>query len=324
MKVLTTAAPGTHEWLAARAGKIGSTAAVNILLGADRNHRTFGTPLTEWARLTGRAAKDALADADDEMRKILAWGQKSEPLHRQLLADETGGTFEGPPGVIQHDSIDWLAVSPDGYCTLPPALLRLYAIALPDGTRGSIELKAPTRFTVHEWDEGVPLTYQVQSATIMAVEKTPFCLGSALIPPSTRWAIVPHDAIFEQYLLDTLGHFMDFHVAKDIPPDATFRPIDKAILLRLHPRDNGLTVDLPEEIEAEFASLRVEQETAKGLEKTIEGRKARIVQAIGPNTEGRVGPFSATYKHQTRTVSCKACGVVSSQAEFRVFRPKFA
>jgi hypothetical protein len=153
--------------------------------------------------------------------------------------------------------------------------------------------------------------------------RSPYCVVSALIPPRVRYAIIQRDPVFEQFMLDQLGAFMEL-VRTDTPPSATFRPIDKALLLRLHPLDNGLTVDLPPELELEFAALRVEQESAKGLEKTIDGRKARIVQAIGPNTEGRVGPFSATYKHQTRTVSCKACGVVSSQSDFRVFRPKFA
>jgi len=308
VKVLTTAAPGSAEWLDARADKIGGTAAVNIVLGADRNHRTFGSPLTEWARLTGRVKKDALADADDELKKILEWGQKSEALHRQLLAEETCGEFEGAPGVLQHDSIPWLAVSPDGRCVLPVH------------GRGSIELKAPTRYTVHEWDAGAPLTYQVQAAAIMAVEETPYCLVSALIPPSTRWAIVPREPVFEQFLLDQLGHFWDAYVVKDIPPPATFRPVDKATLFHLHPRDNGESIELAREFEGEFIALTRETSDSADLEKVIEGRKARIAQAIGPNSLGFVGPFGATYKHQTRTTACKSCGHVSSQSEFRVLR----
>lgn len=307
-RVLTTAPAGSPEWHAARKGRIGGTAAVNIVLGADRNHRTFGSALTEWERLTGRAPEVDIAEGDEELRKILEWGQKSEPLHRQLLADETGGTFEGPPGVLQHDSIDWLAVSPDGYGTLPKL------------GRGSIELKAPTRHTVHEWDSGAPLTYQVQGAAIMAVEFTPFCLVSALIPPQTRWAIVEREPVFEQFLLDTLGRFMDHHVAKDIPPDATFRPADKAVLFRLHPKDNGEAIELAREFEDEFMALHRENAELAALIDVTDGRKARIAQAIGPNSLGFVGPFGATYKHQTRTLACKACGHVSSQSEFRVFK----
>lgn len=306
MKVLTTAAPGSAEWQAARQGKIGSTAVVNILLGADRNHRTFGSPLTEWARLTGRVTKDAMADADEDLRAILKWGQDSEPLHRKLLADETGGAFEGPPGVLQHDSIDWLAVSPDGYCTLPKL------------GRGSIELKAPTRYTVHEWSEGAPLTYQVQGAAIMAVERTPFCLVSALIPPAPKWAIVQRDPTFEQFLLDQLGAFMEL-VRTDTPPPATFRPVDKALLYKLHPKDNGETVELAREFEEEFLAYHREKSEADALESAIEGRRNRIAQAIGPNSEGRIGPFRATHKHQTRTTACKSCGA-SSTSEFRVLR----
>lgn len=310
MKVLTTAPAGSEAWLQAREGKIGSTAAVNIILGADRNHRTFGSPLSEWMRMTGRAAKDALADADDELKAILRWGSLSESLHRDLLAEETRGTFEGPPGVVQHDALDWMAVSPDGYATLPEI------------GRGSLELKAPTHFTVHEWSDGPPLTYQVQGASVMAVEKTPFCLVSALIPPVPRWTVVAHNAPFEQFMLDQLGAFMDL-VRTDTPPPATFRPIDKALLYRLHPKDNGAEVELPAEFEFEFASLRDESAQLDAIEKSVAGRKARICQAIGPNSVGRAGPFSATYKHQTRTASCKSCGVVSSHSEFRVFRPKF-
>lgn len=311
-KVLTLAAPGSPEWLAARTGKIGGTAAVNILCGADRNLRTFGSPLTEFLRLTGRAPDDALADADDELKQILRWGQQSEPLHRAMLAEETHGVFEGPPGVLQHETIPWLAVSPDGRATVPGL------------GRGSLELKAPTRHTVDEWEAGAPVTYQVQGAAVMFVEDLPFCLVSALIPPTTKWAIVKRDPTFEQFMLDTLGHFWTQHVEKDIPPPATFRPIDKAALYRLHPRDNGHIVTLPDEFAAEFVALRSETEALDEIEARVAGRKARIAQAIGPNTGGRVGPYSATHKHQTRTVACKSCGVTQSQSEFRVFRPKFA
>lgn len=307
MKILTTAPAGSPEWHAARKGKIGGTAAADIICGADRNLRTFGSPLSQWARLTGRVEKDANPDGDPELAAILKWGNESEPLHRKLLADETGGTFEGPPGVLQHDTIDWLAVSPDGRCVLP------------QHGRGSIELKAPTRYTVHEWEGGAPLPYQVQAAAVMAVEGTPFCLASALIPPAPRWAIVVRDAAFEQFMLDTLGRFMDFNVAKDIPPDATFRPVDKALLVRLHPKDNGEVVELAREFEEEFFAYHREKAESDALESAIEGRRNRIAQAIGPNTEGRIGPFRATHKHQTRTTSCKHCGATST-SEFRVLR----
>lgn len=311
MKILTTAPAGSAEWHKARAGKIGSTAAVDILLGADLNHRTFGSPMSQWARLTGRTEKDANPSDDPELAAILRWGSASESLHRDLLAEETGGTFEGPPGVVQHDAHDWLAVSPDGYATLA------------EHGRGTIELKAPTRFTVHEWEDAAPLPYQVQGAAVMAVTDTPFCVVSALIPPRPRWYVVQRDAAFEQYLLDTLGRFWDEHVLRDIPPPATFRPVDKALLFKLHPKDNGAEVVLPAEFELEFASLRDESAQLDAIEKAVAGRKARICQAIGPNSIGRAGPFSATYKHQTRTTSCKHCGAVTSHSEFRVLRPKF-
>lgn len=305
--VLTTAESGSLEWHAARRGKIGGTAAVDIICGADHNLRTFGSPLTQWMRLTGRATDDALADADEELKKILRWGHESEPVHRKLLAEETGGTFEDSPGVLQHTSLAWFAVTPDGRALLA------------DRGAGSLELKAPTRWTARNWESGIPLPVQVQAAAEMAVQDTPFCLASALIPPAPKWAIVERDPSFEQFMLDTLGHFYEHHVLRDIPPPATYRPIDKAALFKLHPKDNGQTVELPIALEQSFETLRECRGRIDALEKEADAHKHLIVQAIGPNTEGRVGPYRATYKHQNRTVRCKACCAITSQSEFRKF-----
>src|SRR4051812_6065998 len=142
-RVVTTA-PSTHpDWHAARKGKIGGSAAVNIILGGDPDPeiKTFGTPLTEWLRLTGRHVDET----DDNA--VLRFGRESEAMHRRWLEDDTKGRTENAPGVLQHDSISWLAVTPDGFIWMP--------IAEKDGTiaerRHVLELKAPLPQTLKKW-----------------------------------------------------------------------------------------------------------------------------------------------------------------------------
>lgn len=302
MKLLTTAPAGSPEWLATRATKIGGTSAAAIICGDDPTLRTFSTPLREWMRLTGRLPEEDIAAGDDELAAILRWGTESEPLHRKLLEQETGGTTEPPPGVVQHPTLDWFAVSPDGFITI-------------EGRRHVLETKAPTRWTESEWEDGdVPLPYQVQAAAGMCVLGLEAAVVSALIPPRPRWRVIERDAGFEQFMLDKLGHFWTQHVQKDIPPPVTAREIDKRMLIRLHPRDNGKSILLPADAEQLVEALIEARAAKKAAEEREKLLVNQVAQALGDNSEGICGTCKVTYKWQSRAEH------VVRASEFRVMR----
>lgn len=283
---VVTKQPSSHpDWHAARAGKIGGSAAVNIICGGDPDPeiRTFGTPVTEWLRLTGRPV-DATED-----NAVLKFGRYSEPMHRAWLEDDTGGVTEDAPGVLQHDTIPWIAITPDGFIVI-------------DKIRRVLEMKAPVPSTLKKWKSGAPVTHKVQAALYMFVLDIDEALVSALSQTNgPMWSIVQRDRPFEQFMLDTLGHFMDFHVAKDIPPRVTGKSGERDAVMRSHPKDNGKSINLDrEQFEHVFSDLESVQEKRKELEELEERLKTEIALAITPNTEGICGPFRATYKWQSR------------------------
>lgn len=286
--IVTTAPSGSPEWLAARRGKIGGTAAANILCGGDPDIRTFGTPLTEWLRMTGRKTEGDIAAKDPALAKILRWGTRSEPMHRRILEDETGGRCEDAPGVCQSTEFDWFAVCPDGFFTL-------------DGVRRVHEMKAPTQWRRDDWFDGAPLAVKVQLAACMFVLDEPHGIASALIQPDVLWQNVERNPAFDRILVDTLGHFVEYHVAKDIPPRVTGYRDERDQIMRLHPRENGRTIFLPGSCEADFYDLEEWERRRDEAEAEVERLKTRIALAIVPNSEAYCGPFRATYHWTTRS-----------------------
>lgn len=293
-RVITTAATGTPEWHAARHGKIGGSAAVNIILGGDPDPdiRTFGTPLTEWIRLTGRQVDQT------EDNAVLRFGRESEPMHRRWLEDDTKGRTEDAPGVLQHDTIPWLAVTPDGFIWMPVA----QAGATIAERKLVLELKAPIPQTLKKWKDGAPVMHKVQAALYMYVLDVDGALVSALSQTKgPLYSIVERDRKFEQFMIEVLGHFMDYHVAKDIPPKVTGKNDERSAVMRSHPRENGLSIDLDrDKFEPIFDDLATVQARIKADELTEERLKTELALAIAPNSEGICGPWRATYRWQSR------------------------
>lgn len=283
MKLLTSAPAGSPEWHAARKGKIGGTAAANILCGNDPEERTFGSPLTEWLRLTGRSQET------EEDNEILRWGRESEELHRRLLEIETGGVSAPGGGVYQDDAIPWIAVCPDGHIDI-------------DIVRYRLELKAPMPWSrpKSKLRNGAPRPYRVQAALQAYVMNDDAAIVSVLIPPAPHWHAFDRDRSFEQQVLDVLGHFMDYHVARDIPPDASGMRDELRRVLRSHPKETGKSVDLPDDLREAFEEHERWKRAQDEAETNVERLKTKIALAIAPNSEGVCGPFRATYQWQSR------------------------
>lgn len=293
MKVLTTAKPGTPEWMAARRGKIGGSDAAAILLGHRPDVRIPGeakTPLGVWERLRAELAgvpvreeREAEEPEEDEgkgpsLARILRWGQRSEPMHLEELGEDTGWTFSEGPGLIQHGELDWIAGTPDA------------GVQRKDWPDGVVELKAPAfAWTRKEWTRGVPMAYQVQAALYMILWQRQWSLVSSYSPPSAPlWGVVPLAPQVEDWILTGLTRFWENNVLADIPP-APVNERDYDVARRLFERETaGKIVTLS--AEAVTASLRIEELSAqrKAADDEIKALKAQIILELGDANWGEV------------------------------------
>lgn len=289
-RVLTTAPAGSPEWLAARAGKIGGTSAAAIVCGAQPDCRTFTTPYQEWARLTWELdhGRPQEREIDPKLRKVLRWGQKSEPLHRELLEEDVPGVSTPAPGVLQHDRFDWLAGSPDGEFRKDG-----------DPRRWGLELKAPTWLTPwldgfgeehvprEEWRVGAPIPAQVQAITCCAITGTDGALVSALFDAEPHFHFVERTAMGEEWLLDTLERFWVDNVLARVPPELTRGDYDA--LRSAYPDSEARTVDLPQGAERWILLLHEATERRRKAEADVDLAKANLLLLLNGASDGRCG-----------------------------------
>jgi len=262
---LIKAKPLTPEWFEFRRTRItGSTAAA--ILGA--SNPRWSSPLTEWARLTGRSVPP------NKVEPWHLWGIHSEAFNRKLYELATGRGIEQIDGIVQHDRIDWLAYTPDGIVVSANV-----SDPLPLGA--VVEMKAPAPWKADAWEEAIPLEYQVQAQIGMEVLGADAASFSALIWPGVKHFDVRRDQRFIDVALERLQHFLLYHVARDIPPFARAGEADKAVLKELAaPIEWSVTG----EVQDHMAQITELQSQIGVLEEQVSERQNRLVQITGSKT----------------------------------------
>lgn len=257
--------PKSPEWFAYRAPRIsGSTAAA--ILGAPRAFAGAPTALTEWARLTGKVAEEPQTGAH------LRWGEIMEEPNRVLYQEATGRIVDPIKCVAQHDRVGWLCYTPDGLVVASEAGARISLPAL-------FEAKAPSPWKADEWSDAIPLWYQIQGQVGMEVLGLEWCSFSALLWPGVRWFDIQRHERFASVLMERLQRFMDYNVARDIPPDASSSERDTAVLSSLARADIEWTMS--EEIATRFEEFERLSEEVGEREERLDAIKNRLVQLTG-------------------------------------------
>lgn len=284
MKVLTTAATGTPDWLAARKGKIGGNMAADIL-GCGRR-----TILQAWAELTEKVEPEDLSS-----KPYIRRGNLLEPAILRGFSEDSGYSLMPSPGLIQHDAHPFLAGTPDA----------LYLRAGKDGKVGVIDAKAVGFYKVGEWKAGVPLRVQVQTA-----------FYALLLGPAVDWhaaAAMPIDDDEEQaailwdeqpvnqavlYALEQkLVEFWERHVIPDIPPDPN--PVaDRETIKRLFPRDDGTAFPGTPEMLARWRRIEEIRGIVGPLEKEKKALTSELEIEFGTQTYADFGDFRLKYAQE--------------------------
>lgn len=305
--LLTTAAPGSKEWLAARAGKITASTAASILAPGELG--AYGTPLTEYTRIKAEIEGKALAelpedlDADDDdeerdepvqdERADFAWGNATEDLHRKMLARLCGMDITAAPGVFQDAELPWLGATPDGY------LMRDRQIV------GLVEMKAPTNFGMHKWRDGTPLGYVIQANVQMRVMQLPEDIVSAIIPPRPRWQRVFKSPEMQEWILEGLTTFWTHNIMCDIPPSPSGNEKDLRALRLLYPQSTGRRIVFSVTANEAAKRLKAAKAAIKAAEDEASECKALIMAELA-DAEAGVLQDGTGYTFKTSVVNTKA------------------
>lgn len=249
---------------------------VAAILGLSR----YGTALSVYRAKRG----------EDEQRKtsLAAWmGSTLENVVAELYMTATGLRVRADNLAHFHPKYDWLGAHLDRRVVKDPALI--------------VELK--TRNSTRGWgDDGtadIPPDVWCQVQTQMFVVGARECHVATLFSNSAyRTYKIDPDRDFIEKLLPTLEEFWFNNVVAGVPPIPTGHDVDSDIVKRIAGEGEGgaLKPATPEHV-AIVDQYRIARYNAAQAKFAAEGLKNRIIQLIGPDSDGLMGPFGViTYK----------------------------
>ena len=293
----------SHDaWLAERKNGLGASD-VAAALGVNPWKSQFAL----WAEKCGLLPDEDLALENEAVE----WGNRLEGAVGQAFADRTGRKVEhqGKFEMHVHPDLPFLRASLD-FLQWQELLPGHY------GDDGALETKTTSAFNADDWKGGaVPLYYQVQLQTQLAV--CGLSWGSIAVLIGGQRLLHADLDRDDDFIASMLPHLESFwrHVVDRTPPAVDASPATAKVLHKLHPDDNGCTVELPDEAEEWADSLESIKDEIKRLEelKTLHENKLKF--AIGDNTFGQL-PKGARFSFKTQT---RAEHVVRAST-FRVLR----
>lgn len=297
------------EWEEARRiTGIGSSDAPAIL-GMSR----YKTPFQLYSEKLG------LVPSDREETEQLRWGNILEEPIAQRYSEETKRSVRNPkphPGafVIERSkTVDFMIAQIDRYTMRAPTGGPEDALE----AEGVLEIKNAHFFMAQDWLDlqEPPSEFQIQLQHQLAVTGAKWGSIACLIGGvKFVWKDLARDDEFIDLLVTKEREFWSM-LQNHVPPRIDGTEKTKAIIGKLHPKDNGLTIELGvdalelvEEREALKADMKKAEERVTQIENTLK-------LAIGPNTAGAFRDGTVvTYKHQARA------GYTVQATEYRQLR----
>lgn len=267
---------GTREnWLASRTSAIGASEVAALFNGTDGNCLSpFTTPLILWLEKTGQQ------DPVELTAEYVEIGTLIEPVVAELYQRRTGRTVwqGGPFCVAEHATLPFLRATPDRW-----------VIEAPDRKEpGLLQIKNANAFKAHDWEIGVPDYIQIQVQAEMAVTGRSWNSVGVLIGGSSFKSFdVERNDDFVAEMIEQARHFWSLVETRTMPDlDASPRTLEA--IKRLHPKDNGETVRLPEEAVQWFNTLELAKDDVKVAETVKTWAETKLRAAVGANTYGEL------------------------------------
>ena len=291
--------PSRDAWLTGRREGIGSSD-VPAILGL----LPYKSAHDVWAEKVG------LIEPSTEEQEQLKWGRLLEPAIAAGYEEETGRILFRPRSgyyVLYAPERPWLRVTPD--YELAPVTER-------EGP-GLLEIKNVSAWLGAAWDDEPPPAVQVQLQTQLLVLAYGWGSIAGLVGGNRlRWADQEAKPDFHALVLPRLEEFWH-SVVTEQPPSAVSQSAERMaeLLAKLHPKDDGTTIALPDEAITWDADLVEVKATIKSAEKIERELENRFKAAIGDATAGAL-PSGVRYswKAQHRDEYTVAA------ADFRVLR----
>jgi predicted phage-related endonuclease len=155
--------------------------------------------------------------------------------------------------------------------------------------QGDLSIKNAGEFKRRDWEEEPPLPYQVQLQHEMCVTGLQWGSFAVLIGGNKfHWCDVPRNEKFISYLVEREEEFWD-NVQRNIPPAPDGSDSTREVLLRLYPKDQGQSKELPLDAAEWIARRRAAKDALKAAQDEIQTVENLIKAAIGEASIGLVG-----------------------------------
>lgn len=290
------------KWLEARKKGIGASDSPSIL-GAS----PWGGPLSIWETKVGPL------EETEEMKEFQEWGHHLERPIAEQFAKKHDRELDIPGRrdeivMYQSDEIPFILSTPDGFQTQKHRR-----------EPGTLQIKTTNQFLMDHWKDGIPLYYQIQCQQELYVTEKTWGSIACLIggQKMVSFDFERNDKFINAMILK-LREFWEF-VKHEIPPGVTLETSgqDKLALARLHPKDNGESIELSPDFVHISLELAIAKQQKKAIEEEIDHFENQIKKAIGDNTFGVLTDGTEySWKHQSRK------GFVVDETEFRILRRK--
>lgn len=235
--------------------------------------------VSPWASLTSVYADKTLPAVlvNGSMSERFSIGLELEQPIRAMYVRKFGGKLHAwrEWAIAVSRQHPWLGCTPDGF-----------AEDKSRGGLGLLEIKTASEFSRDEWRDSIPVAYQIQVQACLAVTGLEWGVVAVLLGLSSieRYFVERNDA----FIAAMLAVLRDFWTCVELrqPPAVDGSAATTRALARLHPDDNGLAINLPDNSDALLAKLRDVKSLAKRCDQQKSAIENELRQALGDNTYG--------------------------------------
>lgn len=304
VKLVSTKDMPREKWLEWRKKGIGGSEASSV---AGLN--PWSSPLKVWMDKLNQMKEEV---ADTERMRV---GRDLEEYVAKRFEEATGKKVRRENNLLQHPEYKFMFANLDRVVV---------------GENAFLECKTTNSYGKQEWEEGVPLHYELQCLHYMAVCGFDYCYIACLIGNEKFiWHKIERDEETINNLISIEKEFWEEHVLKEIPPAADGSDDYSEMLKKKY------STSIPESLElgSSYLDKLKRRDELEELIKSMDKEKKQIDQEIQLEMKdferAIVGERVVTWKTQNRTgvdtTKLKEDGLYSTYAKTsssRVFKVK--
>lgn len=275
MKILcSTLNQSKEDWLKVRKIGIGGSEAATV---AGLN--PWASPLNVYLdKMT-----DEIEDIDNERMRI---GRDLEDYVAQRFQDETGLKVRRMNQMLQHDEHDFMLANLDRVIV---------------GEKAFLECKTTGSYGKKDWEDGIPMHYQIQCLHYLAVTGFDYCYIACLIGNEKFiWHRIDRDEETIQSLIDIEKDFWHNNILKQIPPNADGSEQYDSILKQKYPVSNGNQIEIGLSYSEKIKRRLELKELIDTMEKEVNQIDQEIKDELQENEAAVCGDYMISWKSQTR------------------------